>query len=456
MNTRRGCILSVCLILGSSSAAIAGTHTPELEKLNSNKIVDVIVTFVENHDGAALTSGQKLIDLPGGEVRRITAAEAIRMAKEPGVAHVSINHTIHGAATPAYDFMPQAIQPVTKPTFGLQVINQGQGVPVAVIDSGINASSLDLQNFGATVVYAQSFVTAANGFTVANGFSGPEDASDYYGHGTHVAGIIAGTGLSSLWGYTHDIFGVAPGVALYNLKVLDKNGESSDATVIQAIDAAIALKVKVINLSLGRPIYESFLLDPLCQEVETAWLKGITVVIAAGNEGRVSALSTPTGGYATIASPGNDPLALTVGAVNTESSGDRTKAMMTTYSSKGPSLVDHVVKPDLVAPGNDIYSIKAMGSYLALNTPYTDTGSYLILSGTSMSAAVTSGSVATLLASEPGLTNNQIKARLMKTAKSPNTLLNNGPYVVAGYTLQSPTEAMTCPPICMRHLRRRF
>ena len=74
---------------------------------------------------------------------------------------------------------------------------------------------------------------------------------------------------------------------------------------------------------------------------------------------------------------------------------------------------------------------------LALNTPYTDTGSYLILSGTSMSAAVTAGSVATLLASEPGLTNNQIKARLMKTAKSPNTLLNNGTYVVAGYTLQN-------------------
>src|ERR1700722_13814555 len=99
MNTRLVCVLSVSLILGSSSAAFAGTHTPELEKLNSNKSVDVIVTYVENHDGAVATAGQKLIDLPGGEVRRMSAADAIRMANEPGVAHVSINHTIRGAST---------------------------------------------------------------------------------------------------------------------------------------------------------------------------------------------------------------------------------------------------------------------------------------------------------------------------------------------------------------------
>jgi serine protease AprX len=180
----------------------------------------------------------------------MSVADAIRVSGQSDVAHASVNHQIYGTAvtTPGYDYMPQGIQPTTKPLFGLQVLNQGQGVNVAVIDTGINALSLDLLNFGATVVDNESFVTVANGFAAA------EDPGDYYGHGTHVAGLIAGTGFNSLWGYTHDIFGVSPGVNIYNLKALDKNGESNDATVILAINRAIALKVKVINLSLGRPI----------------------------------------------------------------------------------------------------------------------------------------------------------------------------------------------------------
>ena len=124
-------------------------------------------------------------------------------------------------------------------------------------------------------------------------------------------------------------------------------------------------------------------------------LAGITVVVAASNDGRLA--QAGTNGYGTIASPGNDPLALTVGAMNTESTADRAQALMTTYSSKGPSLVDHVVKPDLVAPGNKLYAIRAQNSYLAGVSPYTSSGPYLVLSGTSMASAVTSGAVAALL-----------------------------------------------------------
>lgn len=311
MNTRFGRVLSVSLALGLSSAALAGTHSPELETLSSSKLIDVIVTYSDAAHAAAITTGQKLSNLPGGELRRTTVADAIRISAMAEVANVSLNHSIFSTSvpTPGYDFMPQSIQPVTKPAFGIQVLGQGNGVKVAVIDSGIDAASLDLQNFGATVVYSKSFVAG-------------EDANDYFGHGTHVAGLIAGTGFNSLL-YTHDIFGVSPGANLYNLKVLDKNGMSDDATVISAIDQAISLKVNVINLSLGRPVYESFHTDPLCQEVEKAWLAGITVVVAAGNDGRLSALTVPTDGYGTIASPANDPLVLTVGAINTESSPDR-------------------------------------------------------------------------------------------------------------------------------------
>src|SRR5205823_3546528 len=154
-------------------------------------------------------------------------------------------------------------------------------------------------------------------------------------------------------------------------KVLDKNGVSDDISVINAIDRAIQLKhaynIQVINLSLGRPIFESYKTDPLCQEVEKAWLAGITVVVAAGNGGRDN--SAGTVGYATIAAPANDPLVITVGAMNTLSTPDRSDDVMTTYSSKGPTLADHIVKPDLVAPGNRIFSILDSGSTLVTQGP---------------------------------------------------------------------------------------
>jgi hypothetical protein len=136
--------------------------------------------------------------------------------------------------------------------------------------------------------------------------------------------------------------------------------------VIRAIERAIQLKavynIKVINLSLGRPIFESYKTDPLCREVEKAWLAGITVVVAGGNGGRDN--SAGTNGYGTIAAPGNDPLVITVGALNTESTPKRADDLMTTYSSKGPTLIDHVAKPDLVAPGNRIFSIRVPNSTL--------------------------------------------------------------------------------------------
>ena len=211
--------------------------------------------------------------------------------------------------------MPQTIQP-TSTGAGSANGNYGKNIGVAVIDSGIdvnqdltgNGTGSGLLNWFPNVVYAESFVSG-------------EGVDDYYGHGTHVAGSIAGNGANSYGAaYFHDIHGVAPGAHLINLKALNRNGQSDDATVIRAIERAIQLKavynIKVINLSLGRPVFESYTNDPLCQEVEKAWRAGITVVVAAGNEGRNN--TAGTNGYGTIAAPGNDPLALTVGAMNTE------------------------------------------------------------------------------------------------------------------------------------------
>ena len=224
-----------------------------------------------------------------------------------------------------------------------------------------------------------------------------------------------------------------------NLRVLDANGNGSDSSVISAIQRAIALKstynIRVISLSLGRPPAGSYLNDPLCQAVEAAWKAGIVVVVAAGNEGRNN--SGGNLGYGTILAPANDPYVITVGAMKSMGTTSRNDDFIASYSSKGPTLVDHIVKPDLVAPGNLVISVEAPNSTLAKAFPANEVPtslylnqnpwmlssfggspahSYYVLSGTSMAAPVVSAAAATLLQKNPGLTPDQVKARLMKTA----------------------------------------
>src|SRR5207247_1545238 len=240
--------------------------------------------------------------------------------------------------------------------------------------------------------------------------------------------------------------GIAPNANLINLRVLDQNGQGTDSGVISAIQVAISLQgkyhIRVMNLSLGRQVFESYTQDPLCQAVEAAWKKGIVVVAAAGNSGRDNSMGT--GGYATITSPGNDPYVITVGAMKTEGSPVRSNSLIASYSSKGPTLLDHVVKPDIVAPGNRVVSLYGPnfvnpipgGSYYvsealpqeypqnlvtyayydgSLNT-WSTTNAYYTLSGTSMATPVVSGAAALLVQAQPKITPDQVKARLMKTA----------------------------------------
>jgi serine protease AprX len=170
--------------------------------------------------------------------------------------------------------------------------------------------------------------------------------------------------------------------------VLNQNGAGTDSTVITAIQKAISLKdtynIRVINLSLGRPVQESYKLDPLCQAVEAAWNAGIVVVAAAGNDGRDN--SAGTYGYGTIAAPGNDPYVITVGAMKTNGTYSTTDDTIATDTSKGPTGYDQIVKPDLVAPGNRVVSDDNMAATLPKNYPaniaplsyYENTRSYLI------------------------------------------------------------------------------
>jgi len=286
----------------------------------------------------------------------------------------------------------------------------GAKVGVALIDSGY------LPNANVKLAATYDFINS-NGNKVS--------ASDAFGHGTHVGGLIASNGTTS-----SDLYeGIAPGVRLYALKALDSTGSGYTSSVINAINFAVANKsalgIGVINLSLGHPIYESASDDPLVQAVENAVASGIVVVVSAGNFGGDP--STHVTGYGGITSPANAPSAISVGALETYQTVTRADDVVAWYSSRGPSWYDGFQKPDLVAPGSHLVSDVPTASAIAKSYPgglmkTSGTTNLMKLSGTSMAAGVVTGVVAAMLdasrTNHPGtpLTPNAVKAILQYTA----------------------------------------
>ena len=288
----------------------------------------------------------------------------------------------------------------------------GAGVGIAIIDSGVFPTHDDLTKSGSRVV---KFVDFVNGRTTAY---------DDNGHGSHVAGTIAGNGYDSMG----DKAGIAPGASLVSLKVLDANGSGSISNVLAALNWIVAnyktYNIRVVNMSVGAQIRESYWTDPLTLAVKRVTDLGITFVSAAGNFGKDSLGNLQLGG---ITAPANAPWVLTVGASSTNGSLTRNDDTMAGFSSSGPTAIDFGSKPDLVAPGVGTVSLAVPGSTFYLSkAPYLvgpkgviklSTMPYLSLSGTSMAAPVVSGSVALMLQANPNLTPNLIKAILQYTAQ---------------------------------------
>jgi serine protease AprX len=331
----------------------------------------------------------------------LSGGDIITLSNQSNVTYISLDRSVAGTL----DYTAAAVDAPLAWSYGLD----GTGIGIAIIDSGVYSHP----DLASRVVYRQNF-------------TGGGVQYDDYGHGTHVAGIAAGNGkVSNGPGSFRSLRGIASNANILDLRVLDKNGMSSDSVIIAAIQQAVQLKskynVRVINLSLGRPIYESCNRDPLCKAVEAAWKAGIVVVTAAGNLGR--------NGYATVLSPGNSPRAITVGCMKTFQTYPKGDDLIASYSSKGPTYIDLTVKPDVVAPGNLVVSLLAPGSTLQSMYPgnviapsYYSTstspaaGGYFRLSGTSMATPVVTGAVALMLQKNPSLTPDTVKARLMKTA----------------------------------------
>jgi serine protease AprX len=252
--------------------------------------------------------------------------------------------------------------------------------------------------------------------------NGAQAPYDDYGHGTHVAGIIAGNGFDSGGARS----GIAPAARLVVLKALDASGRGRISDVIAAFDYAVnnrdAFNIRVINLSVAAGVSESYNDDPLTLAAQRAVSAGIVVVSAAGNAGRDTAGNTRYGG---VGAPGNAPWVLTVGASSHMGTVDRADDTMAAFSSRGPTAIDNAAKPDVVAPGVGIESLSDPNSalytsdsaYLLSGTVSTPSLPYLSLTGTSMATPVVTGTVALMLQANPALTPNAVKAILQYTAQ---------------------------------------
>jgi serine protease AprX len=295
----------------------------------------------------------------------------------------------------------------------------GAGVGIAVIDSGVTNWHDDLTNAnGGNYPYGNQRVTKFVDFV-----NGRTQLYDDNGHGSHVAGTILGNGRDS----SGEKAGIAPNASLVSLKVLDKDGQGTISNFIRALNwVAANLKtynIKVVNVSVGAAIRESCWTDPLTIAAKAIADKGVTVVVAAGNLGQNAAGELQWGG---ITAPGNAPWVLTVGASSTMGTLTRSDDEMAAFSSSGPTWIDFLAKPDLVAPGVGTVSLAALGSefytsqakYLVAGTPALGFMPYLSLTGTSMAAPVVAGTVALMLEANPNLTPNLIKAILQYTAES--------------------------------------
>jgi serine protease AprX len=341
------------------------------------------------------------LGLVRGQVADIPNAALEALANRPGVRAIRLDRRVTGTM----ERTDAAIGANwVRDNLGLD----GSGIGVAIIDSGVTSWHDDLGSD--RVVHFADFVDFQ------------PLPSDEYGHGTHVAGIIAGSGYDSN-GARH---GVAPGASLVVLKVLDGDGYGYISNVIAALDYAVEhraqFNIRVINLSVAAGVYESYNTDPLTLAARRAVEAGLVVVTAAGNLGRNAQRAIQYGG---ITAPGNAPWVLTVGASSHNGTASRGDDSVAPFSSRGPGFIDFAAKPDIVAPGVGIESLADATSSLFLSHPAarlwgtvdTATQPYLSLSGTSMSSPVVTGTIALMMQANPALSPNLTKAILQYTAE---------------------------------------
>ena len=398
------------------TVAMAATSSPATTATNNAEMMDVIVRMV---DGASLST---VIESSGGTVTSsldaidaITAtipADAIaRIEANPLVLSVTTDSTVQ-LASAGWDTSSKDVSSLKEVAEASGAASAwengatGAGVTVALIDSGVTpveglATSGKIIN-GPDLSFDSQIAGMAN--------------LDAFGHGTHMAGIIAGqaTGVTKFTSATarHNFLGIAPEASILNMKVGAANGAVDVSQVLAAINWVIehrtdnGMNVRVLNLSFGTDSTQAYEIDPLSYAVEVAWRNGIVVVVAAGNDANSSALR----------SPATNPFVIAVGADDMAGTTRLGDDSVPTWSNCGTGRT-----VDLIAPGRSIASLRVPGSYADTTYPLAAIEGHLFKgSGTSQAAAVVSGIAALVLDAHPQYTPDQVKAVMTGTANPLN------------------------------------
>ena len=417
---------------------IAALPAPVASSVDDSPLLTVIVEKTIGTDGSVeqfveMLGGTVLTDLPiiDGFTAELPQSAMAALKAMPGVSAVTPDSAVQLMGKPrknnggtTTDSSPTGDGTVT---FGeMKYASSMDGSMYHVVKEAVGAEAAWSQGAGGegvTVALIDSGVVPVQGLTGAGKIINGPDLSfesqdpglrylDTFGHGTHMAGIIAGndTGVSNPKAASKsDFYGIAPGASILSIKVADHEGSVDVSQVIAALDWVVqhrddnGMNVRVINLSFGTDSTQSYLLDPLAHAVEQAVWNGIVVVVAAGNDGNVDPLRNPA----------LDPYVIAVGAANTNGTADGTDDFVPDFSNCGTSGRS----VDVVAPGVSIVSLRNPGSYVDTKHPSAAVNDRLFRgTGTSQAAAIVSGAAAVILSSKPNLNAFQVKNLLVDTA----------------------------------------
>lgn len=393
--------LALCVAL--STLVVSSTEAPELSRSLSR--IAVVVQGWGNGDvseavervGGEVTIELPLVDgvaarIPSDAMRELRADISVRQVTHDG--HVGFDQTANQDPTLEPLRTAKGIRSDQLWTQGIT----GRGVTIALLDTGVYADHRDLQGR----------VKACVDFSAEAGTEA--ECKDTFGHGTFMAGLIAGNGAASHGTFT----GTAPEASIVSVKLAGFDGATDVSHVLAGIQWTVAHKdvydIRVMNLSLGTDSPQTYLLSPLNYAVQRAWIAGITVVVSAGNAGS---------GAGTVLKPADDPYVITVGSSHDQGTSTLSDDRVPVFSSRGPTRSNGVAKPDVVAPGVHTISLRSPGS--AIDQAYGSTAvvskNYFRGTGTSMSAASVTGAVAQMLQAQPSLVPDQVKYRLSATAR---------------------------------------
>jgi serine protease AprX len=397
----------------SASTAAGGSISHGLAAFAAKHPQRQVEAIVRFEQGTTAADARQFVSAVNGQITRklhiinglgvrLAAADAVRLSDQAGVHSVSLNAKIEPSAVDTSRLATAYPDSIYAPKYWSSGGSLGAGVGVAVVDTGIQG---DLADFRVSRSDSSSRV-------IVDAVVNPDATTpgDKFGHGTHVAGLIAGNGTvrSSSDPLYGKYVGIAPEANLINVKVSDDSGNATTLDVIDGLQFVVDHKndfnIRVVNLSLNENEPSSYKTSALDAAAEAAWNAGIVVVAAAGNRGSAA--------DAVDYAPGNDPFVITVGGVDDQGTGNPNDDTLASWSSRGTTR-DGYAKPNFSAPGAHMVSTLAPNSQIAgMCSSCVVSGQYFRMGGTSMATAVASGAVAALIGEHPGWTPDQVKSAI--------------------------------------------